>query len=315
MQLKHLFALCLITLVIGAWTTASAQTDAAPGEVKSENTSGQHVGIERAYSQLRFDRPVYLTGAGDGSRRLFVVEQAGIVRSFKQDDESPVANVFLDISDRISRQGKGWESATYVWDQGGTEAELHIGGKQFEYWNQGMQSWHAPSSSECAACHVDAAGYLLGLNTAQLNRDSDGSNQISKWAKAGVLDMPADLDLSKAPQYCSPFDQNADLETRARVYLDVNCAMCHQPNGPGNAIIDLRYATDLKSTKTLDIKPAQGDLGIADARLIAPGSPERSLMLKRIETKSVGRMPSIGSNVVDEEAVNLLRQWIKSLEK
>ncbi|MFT5299365.1 MAG: putative repeat protein (TIGR03806 family) [Mariniblastus sp.] len=216
----------------------------------------------------------------------------------------------------IKRTDAGWESATYVWNRQLTEAELLIGGKQFEYRNsQGVQSWHAPSSSECAACHVDAAGYVLGLNTAQLNRESNGSNQITQWAKQGLLKIPADLDLSQAPQFCSPFDQDADLETRARVYLDVNCAMCHQPNGPGNANIDLQFATDLKSTKTIDIQPAQGHFGIDDARIVASGDPERSMLLHRIETKNAGRMPNIGSNIVHEEAADLLRAWIKSLKE
>ena len=242
-----------------------------------------------------------------------------------------VKNFFLEMGAKkrkrtvetrlIKRTSGGWESATYVWNRQATEAELLTGGKQFEYASlQGTQSWHAPSSSECAACHVDAAGYVLGLNTAQLNRESNGSNQITRWARQGLLKMPAESDLSepdlsKASRFCSPFNTNADLETRARVYLDVNCAMCHQPNGSGNANIDLRYATDLESTKTIDIKPTQGDLGIVDARLISPGHPERSLMLQRIETKTVGRMPNIGSNRVDQTGADLLREWIKSLKR
>ncbi len=242
-----------------------------------------------------------------------------------------VKNFFLEMGAKkrkrtvetrlIKRTSDGWQSATYVWNRQATEAELLTDGKQFEYASlQGTQSWHAPSSSECAACHVDAAGYVLGLNTAQLNRETNGSNQITNWTKQGLLKMPADSnlsepDLSQAAKFCSPLDTTANLETRARVYLDVNCAMCHQPNGPGNANIDLRYATDLESTKTIDTKPTQGDLGTVDARLISPGHPERSLMLQRIETKAVGRMPNIGSNRVDQKGADLLREWIKSLKE
>jgi len=132
--------------------------------------------------------------------------------------------------------------------------------------------------------------------------------------------MPADSDLSEpdlsqAPKFCSPLDRGASLEERARVYLDVNCAMCHQPNGPGNANIDLRYTTDLESTNTINVKPAQDDLGIAGARLISPGHPERSLMWHRMNTKTVGRMPSIGSNRVDPAGTELLRAWIESLRR
>jgi hypothetical protein len=157
---------------------------------------------------------------------------------------------------------------------------------------------------------------VLGLNTAQLNRNSSESetNQILEWANKGYVRLPADLNLAQAPKYCSPTDDRFDLETRARVWMDVNCAMCHQPNGPGNANIDLRYATLLENTKTIGIPPAQGQLGVENAQLIAPGHPEQSMMVYRIETLSEGRMPSIGSNQIDEQGVQLLKDWIKSIK-
>ena len=215
----------------------------------------------------------------------------------------------------IKRTKDGWESATYVWDKKGTDAELLADGKQFQFNAWGVKSWHAPSSSECASCHVDAAGYGLGLSTAQLNRQlPDGKlNQIEQWAQQGIVDLPANVNLKSANRFCSLYDQNADLETRARVWLDVNCAMCHQPNGPGNANNDLRYATSMENTKTIGIRPTQGDLGIEDAKLIAPGYPKKSLMVHRIETLSDGRMPSLGSNQVDTRAVALLSEWIRSM--
>jgi hypothetical protein len=156
---------------------------------------------------------------------------------------------------------------------------------------------------------------VLGLSTAQLNRKSaDGkTNQILDWAGKGIVELPENFDLSVANQFCSPYDEAADLEARARVWLDVNCAMCHQPEGPGNATIDLRYATSLEGTQTRDFRPAQGDLGIVDARLIAPGHPERSLVLHRIKTLNEGRMPMIGSNLVDEKAARLLTDWIRAM--
>lgn len=217
----------------------------------------------------------------------------------------------------IKRTSDGWEAATYVWNKQETDAELLPNGKQFEFWDRsGIHSWHAPSASECASCHVDAAGYVLGLNTAQLNRNASGSetNQILQWASKGYVSLPQDLNLETAPRFCSPADTSVDLATRARVWLDVNCAMCHQPKGPGNANIDLRYATKLEATGTVGVPPAQGHLEIENALLISPGNPQQSLMLHRIETLSEGRMPSVGSNQVDPLGVQLLKDWIKSLK-
>ncbi len=56
--------------------------------------------------------------------------------------------------------------------------------------------------------------------------------------------------------------------------LDVNCAMCHLPDGPGNARIDLRAGVPLADTRTCGVEAQQGHLGLGDAaRIIAPGEP------------------------------------------
>jgi len=51
-----------------------------------------------------FTRPVYLTHAGDGSGRLFVVEQAGVIRIVREGKIS--ATPFLDIRDRVESGGE-----------------------------------------------------------------------------------------------------------------------------------------------------------------------------------------------------------------
>jgi glucose/arabinose dehydrogenase len=51
-----------------------------------------------------FDDPVHLNHAGDGSGRLFVVEQAGVIRLV--DGGVPLEEPFLDISDRVSCCGE-----------------------------------------------------------------------------------------------------------------------------------------------------------------------------------------------------------------
>lgn len=53
---------------------------------------------------LGLNRPVYITNAGDGSERLFIVEQAGRVLSFGNNREGVV---FLDITDRVLSPAAG----------------------------------------------------------------------------------------------------------------------------------------------------------------------------------------------------------------
>ena len=57
------------------------------------------------FPQLQFERPVELTHAGDGSNRLFVVEQRGVIRVFENHRDAEQAQVFLDIQDVVLREG------------------------------------------------------------------------------------------------------------------------------------------------------------------------------------------------------------------
>jgi glucose/arabinose dehydrogenase len=53
-----------------------------------------------------FTRPVHIANAGDGSQRLFVVEQAGIIRILTNGGNT-LSTPFLDISDRVRSPGHG----------------------------------------------------------------------------------------------------------------------------------------------------------------------------------------------------------------
>ena len=209
----------------------------------------------------------------------------------------------------IERTPDGWTAATFVWDRDQRDATLAPAGQQFELYDGGVHSWHAPSASECATCHVAEAGFVLGLNAAQL----DAGDQLARWREAGLLAAP-DGPLAAHAAFVDPADEAAPLEQRARTWLDVNCAMCHYPDGPGNASFDARYETPLAQTGLVDAAVTQGDLGVADARLVAPGDPERSMVLHRVATLGDGRMPSVGSNRVDRDGVLLLTAWIEGLE-
>jgi mono/diheme cytochrome c family protein len=104
------------------------------------------------------------------------------------------------------------------------------------------------------------------------------------------------------------------LEARVRAYLQSNCAHCHTNAGGGNAKIELSAHTELDKMSIIDA-PAQHDtFKIADAKLIAPGSPDRSLMSHRMLKRGPGQMPPLASSRVDEEGVALMRQWIESLK-
>ncbi|NND71950.1 MAG: T9SS type A sorting domain-containing protein [Rhodothermales bacterium] len=61
--------------------------------------------VEQAFSDITFERPVDLKSPNDGSNRLFVVEQDGVIRIFDNDPSVGTAPVFLDIRNRVNSGG------------------------------------------------------------------------------------------------------------------------------------------------------------------------------------------------------------------
>jgi hypothetical protein len=51
-----------------------------------------------------------------------------------------------------------------------------------------------------------------------------------------------------------------------------------------------------------------------DAWLIAPASPERSVLLDRISHRGRGQMPPLATSVVDRDGVELIRDWIRRID-
>ena len=81
----------LITLILSVGFPLESQD----GQAGSQ-TSWPIIGMTLIVGGL--DNPVHITNAGDGSRRLFVVEQRGRIRII---DNNSLQSTFLDISDRV----------------------------------------------------------------------------------------------------------------------------------------------------------------------------------------------------------------------
>jgi uncharacterized repeat protein (TIGR03806 family) len=208
-----------------------------------------------------------------------------------------------------------WAGYSYEWNAQGSDATLVQGGKTVTV---GGQAWIYPSGNDCLACHTAAAGGALGVETAQLNHDftypgtGRTANQLRTLDSIVMFESPLG-DPALRPALADPADATASLGARARAYLHTNCAHCHRPNGPTGASMDLRFGTALSATAACDALPQSGDLGLTNARVIAPGAPERSVLLARMNRRDAQAMPPLASNLVDTAGVALVRDWIASL--
>jgi len=224
--------------------------------------------------------------------------------------------------------GSDWNAYSYLWNDDQTDAELVPADGATVRLTLAADGPAAPQSreyrvvgrTECLICHTTRGGSLYGFIPAQLARavprpdgaPGDGAtvDQLALFHELGLLAAPPAAGLV-AP--ADPYDPAADLTARARSYLQMNCAHCHLRGGGGASEFDVRADVALDRTRLVDQRPVHGDLGIADARLVAPGDPTRSVVYYRMATLGRGRMPHFGSTVVDERGLALVGDWIASL--
>lgn len=117
----------------------------------------------------------------------------------------------------------------------------------------------------------------------------------------------------KFQKLADPYDPREKLEARARSYLQSNCAICHVEAGGGNAQMQLEFITALPKMKIIDEAPQHDKFGLNDARLVAPGHPERSVLLHRVSIRGRGQMPQLATTLVDKPAVEMLTEWIRQM--
>lgn len=221
-----------------------------------------------------------------------------------------------------------WRGYTYVWNDEQTDAVLldsKGADKEFTVKDpsapggERKQVWHFPSRAECTTCHTVCAKYVLGLNTLQMNKDHDYgdgvANQLSTFEHIGLFSKPLPAAPEELPHLVDYTDASQSLDDRARSYLHSNCAHCHMKWGGGNAEFQLLVTMPIEELGILDTKAGQGTFKIPDAKILVPGSPEKSLIYHRMTLTELGRMPHIASKVVDRKAVELIHKWIAQLPK
>ena len=221
---------------------------------------------------------------------------------------------------------EGWIGYPYVWNTEQTDAVLEIAGdRQKVSWidKQGKSqnvNYLVPNFNMCKGCHViDKTFQPIGPKPRLLNCDNyyDGAhkNQLDKMLELEmVTGMPSVETIPATAEWGS---EHYSLNNRARAYLDVNCAHCHNSKGPANTSgLFLEYnEKDLKKLGVFKPPIAAGrGSGNLDFNIV-PGKPDKSIFIFRMESTDPGiLMPESGRKMVHKEGVALIRDWILSLE-
>jgi uncharacterized repeat protein (TIGR03806 family) len=216
----------------------------------------------------------------------------------------------------------GWKALPYVWNEDQTEATLEVAGAQFEFsFGDDSFAYLVPDMNQCAACHVPdfttKAIRPLGPKAHQLNREFayvDGAaNQLEHWSATGRLKgLPDERPVSASWARRS----GSTLEDNARAYLDVNCAHCHNPDGPADtSALVLTLDAPIDRAYGVCKPPVAVGRGSGNRPYdIVPGEPDESILLFRMEHDDPAiMMPELGRAMAHEEGVMLIRDWIASL--
>lgn len=70
------------------------------------NFSFSQFQLQNAFPNLDFSSAVFLTHSGDGTNRIFVVEQSGRIKVFPNNPQTSAVKTFLDITDRVTAGGE-----------------------------------------------------------------------------------------------------------------------------------------------------------------------------------------------------------------
>ncbi len=218
-----------------------------------------------------------------------------------------------------------WNFYTFRWSGDASDAELVSAGGDIQplriedssapdgHWDL---NWSFASRTQCRTCHTPWRGETLSFVDVQLRNDRKSLDSLHQLSDGGWLDvdpaLPAQVD-GQTVTLVNPNDESRSIDQRARSYLHANCSHCHLFGGSSSAAFDVSIEKLLDATGLVDTMPMRGDCQLDEARLIAPGALERSVLLYRMAKLGSGRMPAIGINRVDHEGVDLISRWIAGL--
>ncbi len=305
--------------------------------------AGDPVAQQPAAGVFRYDLNTQLF-SDETAKHRFIRLPEGQSMGFQPDDvlDFPVGTVIVKtfamaFDQRDSEAGQqlletrieehrenGWFGYSYIWNTEQTDAQLALGGgSQTVQWIDAAGAtatniYQIPNANQCITCHGQEGKFLpLGPTARNLNRTflHGSENQLAHWKAQGQLqDCPETDTLPALPVYDDP--ATGSLDQRARAWLDVNCAHCHNPRGSARTSgLDLSlFQTDPAKYGVWKSPVATGRGSGGRKFDIVPGKPEESILQYRIESDEPGvRMPNLARNMSHAKSIELIHNWIANM--
>ena len=219
------------------------------------------------------------------------------------------------------RSKRRWSMASYRWDEREASASrLHSRGA-----DSGSEALDGllgiPSELECEGCHRSGPEPVLGLDALSTSLPGAVGLTLTSLVSEGLL-RPAPPGGTEMP-----LNEGDNKAVAALSWLHVQCGLsCHHlgDGGVGSGLsLNLRLRYDEVRSRPVEewapfqslLNPAPfGPMGEGAARrLVVPGAPDESLLVKAIEGTGELRMPPWGPLHGDADGIQRVRLWIESL--
>jgi glucose/arabinose dehydrogenase len=181
-------------------------------------------------------------------------------------------------------------------------------------------NWWFPGVDDAISFPITNPSYWLSTApsdfvAAATNRSSTASVNalVLMWRQGALVTSLASNAIANIAPGLNWEDSRAPLENRVRSYLHGNCAVCHQPGGASRGLFDARITTPIEQAGILNGALAAGDLGVAGAKVVVPGLPEKSILLRRLKDTGFFRMPPVQYHNDLSPIVPVIEKWIRSL--
>lgn len=222
-----------------------------------------------------------------------------IVKSFYYNlDENDLSQGRKIIETRLLiKQNGTWIAGDYHWNEAQTEAVLENNAATVpvsfidKNGTTVAVNYQIPSNLDCVTCHSNNDQVKpLGPKIRSINYNNQLQNLINNNQITGISDIST---ITTLPNWED--DATYSLQDRARAYLDVNCASCHQPGGycDVQTTLDFRYETLFENTSILEKK------GEINSRMV--------------NYQELFSMPLLGTTFVHTEGYFLIKSYLNTL--
>ena len=248
-----------------------------------------------------------------------------LIKTFAYLNDHPESKIDKQLLETrlLIKKNDSWKNISYIWNEEQDDAYLSIAGKTInttfvmEDGTERNVRYRVPNINQCKECHqLNKEIQPIGPKARNLNHKfsySDGTvNQIKKWQLMEWIDSADNY-----PTMANWSNEENDLESRARAYLDINCGHCHIPGGSADTT---GLYLNLKEDSNIHIgiykKPVAAGRASNNLKYsIDPGNPSKSILSFRMTSLDPGiMMPESGRSLNHKEGVELIEKWIKNMK-